>query len=332
MKTRETLTAILLSGATVLAAGEESTTPGGKAPGNVEPKVPLRVEVRVTRRSGGTVVNRRPYALRLQTGDGHAAETLAGSQVPIQTMQKGEATVAVKDVGTRLRCSAQAGGEGRYRLDLRFDDSSLSRRGTGDGEPPALRLLQVDTRLPVRSGEVIPLASVVDPADGQVIDVELAASTVGGDEAKPAAGPRPVRLELDVTRQAPHSGAVTRRYSLVVFPDDEKTSSVFVGTAVPIQTSQDGSAIVQFKNVGVQLVGSAQATSDGAYRLNARFEDSPAATAAASGPRPANPTWGIYRGESRVTLRPGEKAEISSAVDPLTGDRLTAELTVTLVK
>lgn len=134
----------------------------------------LRAQLVLTRRQGQTTLARRPYAVLLQAGGGKGEQgdrvkVFSGSQLPVQTVVNNAVAVALKDVGAGLTIAAQAIEDGRYRLEVEFDDGVLS---PGEGAPE-LRVFQSEALLYLREGETVTLASAVDPQTGEVVEAEL---------------------------------------------------------------------------------------------------------------------------------------------------------------
>jgi Flp pilus assembly secretin CpaC len=136
----------------------------------------LRAQLVLVRRRGQVTLVRRPYAVLLQAaGDkGYRGEVFSGSQLPVQTLANNQVTVALKDVGAGLKIEAQRIEDGRYRLDVEFSDHVLS---AGEGAPE-LRGFNSESRLYVREGETLTLASAVDPQTGEVVEAELTLEVV----------------------------------------------------------------------------------------------------------------------------------------------------------
>jgi hypothetical protein len=129
----------------------------------------LRARLVLARRQGETTLARRPYSVVLQAGGAEDAAVFSGSMLPVQTRMNNQVTVALKDVGAGLRIKARRTGDGRYRLDVAFNDGVLS---PGEGAPE-LRVFQSESQIFVQEGETVTLASAVDPQTGEVVEAEL---------------------------------------------------------------------------------------------------------------------------------------------------------------
>jgi hypothetical protein len=97
------------------------------------------------------------------------AEAFGGSQLPVQTTVQGHPTVMLKDLGAGLRVKIRRIPDGRFRLDLRFSDGVLS---SAEGSP-RMHVFNSESRLFLREGETVKVASAVDPKSGEVVEAEL---------------------------------------------------------------------------------------------------------------------------------------------------------------
>jgi hypothetical protein len=151
-------------------------------------------------------------------------------------------------------------------------------------------------------------------------------------EAKQQA-PKPpgkrLRVQFQETRLRGESTVATRLYSLALHADAEE-ARVFVGIQAAISVAGKDAPTTLFKNAGVEGRVKVETLSDGRYRLNAHFEESSLlAAAGGSATTGDNPILRVLRGESGLVLREGETVPFASAVDPVTGEIVRVDLTVT---
>lgn len=142
----------------------------------------VRVQFLLNRSRGEKKIASRPYSVLLQPGEEQAASLFSGSQVPLRTSYQGQATVMLKEVGVKTTCAARLFPDGRYRLDVSFDDGSLSGpqgekdngRATIKGDyTPVWRVFNGQGRLFVRDGETVPLISAIDPETADTVEVAI---------------------------------------------------------------------------------------------------------------------------------------------------------------
>jgi hypothetical protein len=153
--------------------------------------------------------------------------------------------------------------------------------------------------------------------------------------AKPAEAERTpgkrLRVEFRETRQRGETTTATRSYVLLLHADAEP-ARVFVGPVVAMTTSEQGTLTTQFKDAGVSAQASARTLSDGGYRLDAQFEDSSplGSGGGVTDIRAAdNPILRVVKGKSRLSLREGQTLPFVGTVDPVSGEVVRVDVTVT---
>jgi hypothetical protein len=149
-------------------------------------------------------------------------------------------------------------------------------------------------------------------------------------EAEKAPGKR-LRVEFRETRQRGNATTATRSYVLLLHAD-AKPAWVFVGPVVAMTTIDQGTLTTTFKNAGVSAHVSATTLPDGGYHLDAEFEDSsPLGSGGGVTDIKAvdNPILRVVKAKSRLSLREGQTVSFASAVDPVTGEVVRVDVTVT---
>jgi type II secretory pathway component HofQ len=144
------------------------------APAGEREEARLRAQLVLVRQRGGTRIARRPYAVLLPTGGEEAADVFSGSQLPVQVRMNNQITVAFKDVGAGLRLKARRIPDGRYRLDVDFSDGVLAP----GKDLPWIRTFESESQLFVQEGEVVTIASAVDPQTGEVVEAQVSVEGV----------------------------------------------------------------------------------------------------------------------------------------------------------
>lgn len=147
-----------------------------------ESTTPVKVQVVMTRYDGDKKLNSLSYTLLANAGDADAKPVtkhmMMGVQVPVTVMARETPTVAFKDVGANIRCTATSLGGGRYRLALDIEQSIIaedaSRRTEGSViAGPVLRTFRDFVDVILRDGQTIQTSSATDPASGQVLNVDV---------------------------------------------------------------------------------------------------------------------------------------------------------------
>jgi len=162
----------------------------------------------------------------------------------------------------------------------------------------------------------------------------LGAARAGAQEQEAEKAPgRRLNVRFEERRQHGNSETASRSCTLSLHAD-AGGARFFVGAQVLITVNESEALTRLFKNAGVTAEVTATTLPDGRYRLDARFEESsPLARGEDAGPAPPaeNPILRVVKSESAVTLREGETVPFASAVDPVTGEIVRIDLTVTAV-
>lgn len=175
--------ALVLSGASAGAEEQEKTEePGG-------PLVPLKVQVVFARYEGEKKVSSMPYTLSVNTGSRGAAVRM-GIQIPLTVRAEGAPTVMFKDVGTNLDCSAEALGDGRFRLHFSLEQGSVysvngDRKAAGGTIPdgaisstPVLRNFRASSSMILRDGQTGQYLAATDPVGGEQLKIDVTLNVV----------------------------------------------------------------------------------------------------------------------------------------------------------
>ena len=165
--------------------------------------VPLNVQVVFSDYEGEKKVASIPYALSVMANDPirqsppRDSRLRMGVSVPIQTMSKeGQAQIQYMDVGVNIDCSAVSMEDGRYRLTLGVERSSIYATsgsepppppgGVADGTSraarlsgqPTLRKFRAEFITLIRDGQTTQNTIATDPVSGRVLKVDVTLSVV----------------------------------------------------------------------------------------------------------------------------------------------------------
>jgi hypothetical protein len=121
------------------------------------------------RRKAGQVLASRPYFIALPASDDRPASVFSGAMLPLEVTHQGQATIMLKDIGAGARLGARRIADGSYRLDLSLSDGTLA----STGGTPRVNAFQVESRLYLREGESVVVASALDPTSGVEIEAEV---------------------------------------------------------------------------------------------------------------------------------------------------------------
>jgi Bacterial type II and III secretion system protein len=152
----------------------------------------LRVQLTVSRYQGEKKISSLPYTMTIHADERNRnvgrANIRLGTQVPITTMSRasGDAnapmvpTVQYRDVGTNIDCIATALEDGRFRLDLTVEDSSVETAAAVGGTPtnPAFKSFRTNDSLLLRDTQSAEFSTATDKVNGDVWKVNVALTIV----------------------------------------------------------------------------------------------------------------------------------------------------------
>ena len=159
------------------------------------PRIPLKVQVTLSRYLGEKKISSIPYMLGVLSG-GKQTSLRMGVQVPVVTTTFGpgpkeggsvpvaQSSYTYRDVGTNIDCTATDAGSGQYSLAITVSDSSvqLDTAGAGKERPqirtdvPAFRSFNATFAMLLRDGQTMQYASATDPISGEVMRIDVSLS------------------------------------------------------------------------------------------------------------------------------------------------------------
>ena len=177
--TKKMTIATLALALTVLGGGARADEREEKAPRPPRSPTPLKVLVVFTTYQGEKKVASLPYTLSVSADD-RPTRLRMGINVPLKFEGKEyPGNVVYKSVGNSVDCNAEALDDGRFKLALALEQSSLyaegERRGpgaAGDG-PPLLRTFNSEANLLLRDGQTVQYTAAADPVSGEVLKIEV---------------------------------------------------------------------------------------------------------------------------------------------------------------
>ncbi len=178
LSTRFALVAVL---ALTCAVVTDAQQPAAGAQPTRATLTPLTVQVVISRFQGDKKVSSLPYAMAVNA-NGSNASLRMGANVPIETATFGAENKPVvssftyRDVGTAIDCAASSLDDGRYRIGLTVEDSSVySEPPTGSKSPdhPTFRTFKATNSLVLRDGQTAQFTMATDKLTGEVIKVEV---------------------------------------------------------------------------------------------------------------------------------------------------------------
>jgi hypothetical protein len=158
------------------------------------PVVPLKVQILLSRYQGDRKTSSQPYTLWANANDRdpsnmHLARTSLrmGAEVPLVTKQlnSGDSAVQYRPVGTNVDCTASTVDDGRYRLELFIEDTSVygdDQSSQGDvkraGGFPAFRTFRSTDVVILRDGQSAQYTTAADKVSGEVVKVDVTVNVI----------------------------------------------------------------------------------------------------------------------------------------------------------
>lgn len=188
MKNRFAVLAVLMTLATPGWAQEQKAAPAQATLASNT----LKVQVVLSRYQGDKKISSLPYTLMVLTDErnrnsGRATLRL-GTQVPITTMtrQGNESTaplvptVQYRDVGTSIDCSVTALEDGRFKLDVSVEDSSVetSQPSGANSTHPVFRSFRANDSMLLRDGQTAQSSTGTDKVSADVWKVDVTLTVV----------------------------------------------------------------------------------------------------------------------------------------------------------
>ena len=147
----------------------------------------LKLQVVLSETDGNKKISSLPYVLRVSAGEKARTTNLRmGLRVPIATGGKDGATqFQYADAGTNIDCSAQTLVDGRYKLWLIVERSSVYTLGRGErpvewtpgeqvpGAQPIFRQFRNSFDLLIRDGQTTQAMFATDPLNGHVLILDI---------------------------------------------------------------------------------------------------------------------------------------------------------------
>jgi hypothetical protein len=194
--------AIALSAAILASTATAQDKP--LPPQQVGSIVPLKVTVVLSRYQGEKKVSSLPYTLMVNANDviggllpdvgpggSRVARLRTGASVPVPSVsvpkepsQAPAGPVQYKPIGTNIDCSARSTDDGRFRLDISIEDSSVYSDGqTAQGVPkfsdiPSFRSFQTSNALFLKDGQSTEFTAAADRITGEVTKVSVTLTVV----------------------------------------------------------------------------------------------------------------------------------------------------------
>jgi hypothetical protein len=176
------LTTALIAGSVGLAQAPPQAPPTAPAkPPTVEkPLIPLKVQVTISRYEGEKKTSSLPFALWVNANYPDRTTLTVGIDVPVRspTVNVGNGpvttvpSVSYRSVGTTLYCTATAMDDGRFKVDLGIQDSSVTP-GKDTAASPTFQSLSAHNVLLLRDGQNAQFVAATDKVSGEVTKIDV---------------------------------------------------------------------------------------------------------------------------------------------------------------
>ena len=162
------------------------------APKTSSAVTPIKVLIVVSRFQGEKKISSMPYNLSIASpvqGVGHANLRM-GAQVPVVMMAMTNVPkdapqggpIQYKDIGTNIDCTISTLEDGRFKLDITLDDSSVYP----DDQPssaitkgsPTFRAFRATDSLILRDGSTAQFTTAADKVNGETVKVDVTLTVV----------------------------------------------------------------------------------------------------------------------------------------------------------
>jgi len=154
------------------------------------PIVPLKLQVVISRYDGDKKISSMPYTMSANAG--RLATLRMGTRVPVLStsytpIAAGGAGVnpltsyQYQDVGTNIDCTTAALADGRFRVELSIEDSSLYPEDQPRApavDRPLIRAFRSSNSMVLKDGQTAQFTTAVDKVSGVVTKVDVTLSVV----------------------------------------------------------------------------------------------------------------------------------------------------------
>lgn len=196
------LMSTVIASTAIVLGPSAATAQQGPGIAKVGDLVPLKVVIVISRYQGEKKVSSLPYTLLVNANDldqtlpgmqnPHVARLRTGASVPVPSMASPKETpvqgpfgpVQYKSIGTNIDCSARSTDDGRFRLDISIEDSSVYTEGqSAQGVPkfsdiPSFRSFQTSNALILKDGQSTEFTAAADRITGDVTKVVVTVTVV----------------------------------------------------------------------------------------------------------------------------------------------------------
>jgi type II secretory pathway component GspD/PulD (secretin) len=151
--------------------------------------VPLKVQIVVARYRSEKRISSVPYTLTVNAFGGGKASLRMGTNVAIPTAPTKDSTATAsyqyRSIGTNIDCTATGLDDGRFKLDINIEDSSVYADVPGtENVPkmvtdiPAFRSFGLGASLVLKDGQTTEFVAATDKLTGEVTKIDVTLTVV----------------------------------------------------------------------------------------------------------------------------------------------------------
>jgi hypothetical protein len=159
-----------------------------------QPVTPLKVQVVIARHQGEKKISSLPYTLSVNANaTGANANLRMSARIPVATpgfvnpsgpdgKPTGPVAINYQDVGTNIDCFAAALDDGRFRVQITVDDSSvypedIGKPGGSSGQP-SIRSFRAINSIVLKDGQTAQFTAATDKLTGETVRVDVTLTVV----------------------------------------------------------------------------------------------------------------------------------------------------------
>jgi hypothetical protein len=177
-------------GLVVLAMLVLGAAPRAQEPAKAPAFTPVRVQVVVSKYQGEKKTSSLPYTMSINVGPRveaiYRASVRIGAQVPIITTAKAgdPPSVQYRDVGTQIDCIVNILDDGRFKLDVSIDDSSVytddhpAQAPAHMSDRPTFRSFRSSDSILLKDGQTAQYTAATDKVSGETVKVDVTLTVV----------------------------------------------------------------------------------------------------------------------------------------------------------
>lgn len=166
----------VLSFASLRTPAQEAAKP--KADDRTPAVTPLHVQVVFTEYDGDKKISSLPYSFTVNADERRArpdSQIRTGARLPVTT---GKEQMTYMDIGTNVDCSATQQEDGRYKLQMTVERSSVVPDAPSNGTNPAVRQFRAEMNPVLKDGQTVEAIVSTDPLSGHTYHVGVTLNVI----------------------------------------------------------------------------------------------------------------------------------------------------------